>query len=62
MENIIISIIHLILSFAITIFCYKQIYNPLTRRYGDKIEIGYTEYQKLGGEEKIQDFIVRHMD
>lgn len=46
----------------ITIFCYKQIYNPLTRRYGDKIEIGYTEYQKLGGEEKIQDFIVRHMD
>lgn len=46
----------------LTFYCYKLIYNPLTKRYGDKIEIGYNEYQKLGGEEKIQDFIVKHME
>lgn len=45
----------------ITIYCYKQIYNPATETYGDLIEIGYEEYKKLGGEYTALDFIVKHI-
>ena len=46
----------------IIIYCYKQLYNPVTRRYGEKIEIGYKEYKELGGEYKALDFIIRHIE
>ena len=46
----------------IIIYCYKQLYNPVTRRYGEKIEIGYKEYKELGGENKAPDFMIRHME
>lgn len=45
-----------------TIYCYKQIYNPTTRRYSEKTEISYEEYRKLGGEYKAADYVIRHMN
>ena len=45
-----------------TIYCYKQIYNPTTRRYGEKIEIGYKEYRELGGEYKAPAYMIKHME
>lgn len=46
----------------ITIYCYKQLYNPVTRRHSEKTEIGYKEYRELGGEYKAPDFMIRHME
>lgn len=45
-----------------TIYCYKQIYNPVTRRYNEKTEISYEEYRKLGGEYKAADYVIRHIN
>lgn len=44
-----------------TIYCYKQIYNPTTKRYDEEIEIGYKEYRKLGGEYKAPNYMIKHM-
>lgn len=44
-----------------TIYCYKQIYNPTTKRYDEKIEIGYKEYRELGGEYKAPVYMIKHM-
>lgn len=32
-----------------TVFCYKNIYNPKTKTFGDDIPITYKEYRELGG-------------
>ena len=45
----------------LTVYCYKEIYDSSTKKYGEKKEIGYEEYKKLGGEYNALDFIVRHM-
>jgi hypothetical protein len=49
-------------AYEITLYCYQQIYNPATKKYGDKKEIGYQEYKKLGGKYEAQDFIIRHIE
>lgn len=45
-----------------TIYCYKQIYNPTTKRYDEEIEIGYKEYKELGGEYKAPNYMIKHME
>lgn len=49
-------------TYEITLYCYQQIYNPATKKYGDKIEIGYKKYKELGGEYTATDFINIHME
>ena len=46
----------------LTIYCYKQIYDLINRRYKDEEEIGYSEYKRLGGEYNAQDFIIKHIE
>lgn len=45
-----------------TIYCYKQIYNPTTKRYDKEIEIGYKEYRELGGEYKAPNYMIKHIE
>lgn len=45
----------------ITIYCYKQVYNPVTQKYEDEKEIGYKEYKELGGNYTALDFIIKHI-
>lgn len=50
------------ISNKIILYCYKQIYNPATKKYENQTEIGYKEYKRLGGEYTALDFIIRNME